>query len=54
MVQRRHHRDLPAGGDHFVDRTFWAMVHFRRDGGGEVTGFTYNLLQPFAARKLAP
>jgi len=44
----------PAGGDHFVDRTFWAMVKFTRDAGGEVTGFTYNLLQPFAARKLAP
>jgi len=42
----------PAGGVDFVDRTNWAMVHFNRDAQGEVTDFTYKLLQDFTARKL--
>jgi D-alanyl-D-alanine carboxypeptidase len=42
----------PAGGDDFVDRTNWAMVHFNRDAHGQVTNFTYKLLQDFTARKL--
>lgn len=42
----------PAGGDNFVDRTFWAMVRFTRDASGEITGFNYKLLQDFSARKL--
>ena len=42
----------PAGGDDFVDRTNWALVRFTRDAEGRVTGFTYKLLQDFAARKL--
>ena len=42
----------PTGGDDFVDRTNWAMVHVRRDAHGEVTGFTYSLLRDFAAQKL--
>ncbi len=42
----------PAGGDDFVDRTFWAQVHFTRDAGGQVTGFVYKLLQDFTAKKL--
>ena len=44
----------PAGGDDFVDRSFWAMLQFTRDSAGTVTGFSYDLLQRFAARKLAP
>ena len=43
----------PAGGDHFVDRTFWAELDFVRDAGGTVTGFTYKLLRDFTAKKLA-
>jgi CubicO group peptidase (beta-lactamase class C family) len=42
----------PTGRDDFVDRTNWAMVHITRDARGEVTGFTYSLLQDFAVRKL--
>lgn len=42
----------PAGDDDFVDRTYWAMVHFTRDAQGHVTGFTYALLHDFTARKL--
>ena len=42
----------PAGGDDFVDRTNWAMVHFNRDTQGKITDFTYRLLQDFTARKL--
>ena len=42
----------PTGGDDFVDRSNWAMVHFTRDAQNQITGFTYNLLQKFAARKL--
>ena len=42
----------PAGGEDFVDRTNWAMVRFTRDAQGQVTGFTYKLLQDFTARKL--
>lgn len=41
----------PTGADDFVDRTNWAMVHFTRDPSGQVTGFVYNLLQDFTARK---
>lgn len=44
----------PAGGDNFVDRTNWALVRFTRDPAGQITGFTYNLLQTFSARKLPP
>jgi hypothetical protein len=44
----------PTGGDDFVDRTNWAMVHFARDAQGQVTGFTYTLLQDFTARRLGP
>jgi D-alanyl-D-alanine carboxypeptidase len=44
----------PTGGDDFVDRTNWAMVHFTRDAQGQVTGFTYKLLQDFNARRLGP
>jgi CubicO group peptidase (beta-lactamase class C family) len=44
----------PTGGDDFVDRTNWAMVHFTRDTQGQVTGFTYKLLQDFSARRLGP
>ncbi len=44
----------PTGGDEFVDRTNWAIVHFTRDDRGQVTGFTYSLLQDFAVRKLPP
>jgi len=42
----------PTGGDDFIDRTNWAMVHFERDADGRVVGFTYKLLQDFAARRL--
>lgn len=42
----------PAGGDDFVDRTNWAMVHFTRDRDGRVNGFRYRLLQDFDVRKL--
>lgn len=42
----------PAGGDNFVDRTFWAMVRFTRDSASQVNGFTYSLLEDFTARKL--
>jgi CubicO group peptidase (beta-lactamase class C family) len=42
----------PTGKDDFVDRTYWAMVHFIRDAGGRVTGFRYRLLEDFIARKL--
>jgi CubicO group peptidase (beta-lactamase class C family) len=42
----------PAGGADFVDRTNWAMVRFTRDPDGKIAGFTYSLLQDFAARKL--
>lgn len=42
----------PAGGDDFVDRTNWAMVHFNRNAQSQVTDFTYRLLQDFTARKL--
>jgi hypothetical protein len=42
----------PAGGDDFVDRTFWAMVRFARDDKGRVSGFTYKLLQDFKAGRL--
>jgi CubicO group peptidase (beta-lactamase class C family) len=42
----------PAGGDNFVDRTYWAMVRFTRDNKAQITGFTYKLLQDFSARKL--
>lgn len=44
----------PAGGDDFVDRTNWAMVHFTRDRDGRVSGFRYRLLQDFEARRLPP
>ena len=44
----------PTGGDDFVDRTNWAMVHFTRDDRGQVTGFTYSLLQDFAVQRLPP
>lgn len=42
----------PTGADDFVDRMYWAMVRFSRDGSGRVTGFTYDLLQKFTVRKL--
>jgi D-alanyl-D-alanine carboxypeptidase len=42
-----------GGGDHFVDRTFWAEVDFVRDAQGQVTGFVYRLLRDFTAKKLA-
>ncbi len=44
----------PTGGDDFVDRTNWAMVHFTRDGDGHISGFRYRLLEDFIARKLPP
>lgn len=44
----------PAGGDNFVDRTYWAQVRFTRDTQGQITGFIYSLLQDFTARKVAP
>jgi hypothetical protein len=44
----------PTGGDDFLDRSNWAMVHFTRDAQGQIIGFTYNLLQVFTARKLPP
>lgn len=44
----------PAGGDDFVDRTNWAMVHFTRDADGRITGFRYRLLEDFTGRKLPP
>jgi len=30
------------------------MVRFSRDDRGQITGFTYRLLQDFTPRKLAP
>jgi hypothetical protein len=42
----------PACGDAFVDRTYWAQLRFTRDVKGQITGFTYKLLQEFKARKL--
>ncbi len=42
----------PTGGDDFVDRSNWAMVHFTRDAQRHVTGFNYNLLRVFVAQKL--
>lgn len=44
----------PVGGDDFIDRTYWAQVRFTRDSDGKVTGFIYNLLQEFTARKVNP
>jgi len=44
----------PAGGDDFVDRTNWAMVHFTRDEEGRISGFRYRLLQDFTAKRLSP
>ena len=44
----------PAGGDNFVDRTFWARVRFTRSTDGQVTGFVYSLLQEFTAKKVTP
>jgi hypothetical protein len=42
----------PAGGDNFMDRSYWAQIRFTRDEGGQVTGFIYNLLQEFTATKV--
>jgi CubicO group peptidase (beta-lactamase class C family) len=35
-----------------IDRMNWARVRFQRDAAGKVTGFSYHLIQDFAARKL--
>ncbi len=42
----------PAGGDNFVDRTYWAQVHFVRNPNGAISGFMYNLLKEFVANKI--
>ena len=42
----------PVSADECLDRMYWARVHFARDAAGKVTGFTYHLVQEFAARKL--
>lgn len=44
----------PAGGDNFVDRTYWAQLRFTRDTQGQLTGFIYSLLQDFTAKKVTP
>jgi len=36
----------------FLRTTGLILVHFRRDERGQITGFTYDLLQIFTARKL--
>jgi hypothetical protein len=43
----------PAGGDHFVDRTYWAYMRFTHDTHGDLTGFVYRLTQDFTAKKVA-
>jgi len=42
----------PVSADECLDRMYWARVRFERDPAGKVTGFTYHLVQDFAARKL--
>ncbi len=44
----------PVGADSFIDRTYWAQVRFTRDAAGQITGFIYNLLREFTARKVSP
>jgi len=43
----------PVGDGQFLDRSYWARVRFTRDEAGHVTGFLYNIVREFKARRLS-